>query len=100
MGVLLRKRRRIQYRGQNFVWWVAPDDDDCDQIYLNIISEDKKVVLACPIGDENYTVISKGRFFQGEKTSGCWEYHKIPLDSPLMYVTPKDVIQIIAWAVP
>ena len=76
MGVLLRKRRRIQYRGQNFVWWVAPDDDDCDQIYLNIISEDKKVVLACPIGDENYTVISKGRFFQGEKTSGCWEYHK------------------------
>ncbi|GFI23299.1 hypothetical protein IMSAGC011_02087 [Lachnospiraceae bacterium] len=99
MGVTAKNRRRIQYKGQNFVWWVAPNDDDCDRIYLNIVSADKSIVLACPIGDESFSVISKGRYFQGEKTSGCWEYHKIPLDSPLMYVTPKDVAQIIAWAV-
>ena len=60
MGISVRKRRRIQYGGQNYIWWVVPNDDDCDQIYLNIISEDKKIILACPIGDENYTVISKG----------------------------------------
>ncbi len=100
MGVFAKKRRQIQYGGQNFVWWVAPNDDDCDRFYLNIVSEDKKIILACPIGNENDTVISKGRYFRGEKTSGCWEHHKTPLDSSLMYVTPKDVAQIIAWAVP
>lgn len=42
MGISVRKRRRIQYGGQNYIWWVVPNDDDCDQIYLNIISEDKK----------------------------------------------------------
>ncbi len=52
MGISVRKRRRIQYGGQNYIWWVVPNDDDCDQIYLNIISEDKKIILACPIGDE------------------------------------------------
>ena len=99
MGVLLKGRRRIYYNGQNFVWWVAPDSDDCDQIYLNIVSEDKSIVLAYKVCDGSFHIINKGRRFQGEKTSGKWKLCKIPFESPLIIVTPKDVVKIIAWAV-
>ena len=99
MGVSTKGRRQIQYKGQNFIWWVAPDGDDCDRIYLNIVSEDKGVVLAYRVGDGSFHIINKGRCFRGEKASGKWESHRIPFDSPLMVVTPKDVAQIIAWTV-
>ncbi|MDE7414762.1 MAG: hypothetical protein K2N44_00300 [Lachnospiraceae bacterium] len=99
MGVSAKGRRRIQYQGQNFVWWVAPDSDDCDRIYLNIVSEDKSIVLAYRVNGESFRIISKGRRLHGEKTSGKWQLCKIPFREPLMVVTPKDVVQIIAWAV-
>ncbi|MDE6054832.1 MAG: hypothetical protein K2G55_13980 [Lachnospiraceae bacterium] len=99
MGVSAKGRRRIQYHGQNFVWWIAPDSDDCDRIYLNIVSEDKSIVLAYRVNRESFRIISKGRRLHGEKTSGKWQLCKIPFQEPLLVVTPKDVTQIIAWAV-
>ena len=45
-------------------------------------------------------VSAKGRRrIHREKTSGKWQLCKIPFEEPLMVVTPKDVVQIIAWAV-
>lgn len=99
MGVSAKGRRRIQYQGQNFVWWVAPDGDDCDRIYLNIVSEDKRIVLSYRVNGESFRIISKGRQLHGEKTSGKWQWCRIPFQEPLMVVTPKDVACIIAWAV-
>lgn len=99
MGVSAKGRRRISYQGQNFVWWVAPDGDDCDRIYLNIVSEDKSIVLAYRVNGESFCIISKGRRLHGEKTSGKWQMCRIPFREPLMIVTPKDVAQMIAWAV-
>jgi len=99
MGVSTKGRRRIQYQGQNFVWWVAPDGDDCDRIYLNIVSEDKSIVLAYRVDGESFYIISKGRRLHGEETSGKWQRYAIPFLEPLMVVTPKDVARIIAWAV-
>ena len=99
MGVSARGRRRISYQGLNFVWWVAPDGDDCDRIYLNIVSEDKSIVLACKLDGESSGIISKGRCLHGERTSGKWQMCSAPFREPLMAVTPKDVARIVAWAV-
>ncbi|MDE7273449.1 MAG: hypothetical protein K2N95_10380 [Lachnospiraceae bacterium] len=99
MGVSAKGRRRISYQGQNFVWWVAPDGDDCDRVYLNIVSEDKSMILACRVDGESFRIISKGKRLHGEKTSGKWQMCRIPFRDPLMVVTPKDVAQMIAWAV-
>lgn len=60
MGVSSKRRRQIQYRGQNFIWWVAPDGDDCDKIYLNIVSEDKSIVLAYRVGNGSYNILHWG----------------------------------------
>lgn len=99
MGVSAKGRRRISYQGQNFVWWVALDGDDCDRIYLNIVSEDKSIVLAYRVDGESFYIISKGRRLHGKETSGKWQRCAIPFKEPLMVVTPRDVTQIIAWAV-
>lgn len=99
MGVSVKGRRRIQYQGQNFVWWVALDEDDCDRIYLNIVSEDKSIVLAYRVDGESFYIISKGRRLHGEETSGKWQRCAIPFREPLMVVTPEAVAWIIAWAV-
>ncbi|MDE6911466.1 MAG: hypothetical protein K2P44_13525 [Lachnospiraceae bacterium] len=99
MGVSAKGRRKIQYRDRTFVWWVAPDSDDCDRIYLNIVSEDKSIVLAYRVGDGSFYAMSKGRYFQGRKTSGRCERYRIPFESPLIFVTPRDVAHMIAWAV-
>lgn len=99
MGVSAKGRRRISYQGQNYVWWVAPDGDDCDRIYLNIVAEDKSIVLACKLNGESLHIISKGRQLHGEKTSGRWQMCRAPFREPLMAVTPKDVARIVVWAV-
>lgn len=99
MGVSTKGRRQIQYRGQNFVWWVAPDGDDCDRIYLNIVSEDKSIVLAYRVDGESFYIISKGRRLHGETTSGKWQQCPIPFKEPLTVVTPESVARMIAWAV-
>lgn len=99
MGVRKKGRRVIKYKEHEFIWWVAPDGDDCDKIYLNIISEDKSVILSYRIGDGSFVIINKGRMFQGQKSSGKWELYRIPFEEPLMIVTPKDVDQIVEWAV-
>ncbi|MDE5699786.1 MAG: hypothetical protein K2I96_20675 [Lachnospiraceae bacterium] len=99
MGVSAKGRRRISYQGQSFVWWIAPDGDDCDRVYLNIVSEDKSIILAYRVDGESFRIISKGRRLHGEQTSGKWQWCWIPFREPLMVVTPKDVAQIIAWAV-
>lgn len=98
MGVSAKGRRRISYQGQDFVWWVAPDGDDCDRMYLNIVSADKSIVLAYRVDGESFSVISKGRGLCGRKMPGTWQRCRLPLDEPLMVVTPRDVAQIIAWA--
>lgn len=98
MGVSKKRRRSIKYKEQNFVWWVGKDEDSCDQIWLNIVSEDKSIVLAYRVGEGDFFVISKGRIFQGEKTSGCWERYAYPMESPPMVITSQFVSGMIAWA--
>lgn len=99
MGVSKKGRRSIKYKNQTFVWWVSKEEDSCDEIWLNIVSEDKSIVLAYRVEGGDFFVRSKGRLFQGKKTSGCWEIYEYPMKEPPIVVTPKFVSELIAWAV-
>lgn len=93
MGVLKKNRRTIICDNKKYIWYVA-EDCDSSNILLNIISEDKSLVLTYTLY-ENY-IVSKGRIFQGNKTSGRWERYLLPISSPV--ITPKFVSEIITWA--
>lgn len=97
MGVNPKHRRKITVDGQKYLWYIAPDGDgpfDC----LNIFSEDKRLVLCCPLKTTPTYLISKGRAFQGKQTSGCWERYLLPFCVP-QAVTPKFISELILWAV-
>ena len=99
MGVSKKGRRRVEYKNQIYIWWVAKNEDDEDKVWLNIISEDKNIILAYRVGEGDFFIISKGRVFQGEKTSGCHEIYWYPMKEPPMVITPKFVYELIAWSV-
>lgn len=99
MGVSKKGRRSIKYKEETFVWWVGKDNESEDDVYLNIVSEDKRLVLAYRVGEGDFFIISKGRFFQGEKTSGCWERYWYPMKEPPMTVAQRFVYELISWAV-
>ena len=66
MGVSKKGRRTIEYNNQTYVWWVGKDDDSCDQVWLNIVSDDKSIVLSYRVGGD-FFIISKGKCFKGKK---------------------------------
>lgn len=99
MGISKKGRRSIVYKSQAFVWWVGKDEESCDEIWLNIVSDDKNIILSYRVGEGGFYVISKGRIFQGKKTSGSWERYSYPMKSPPLVITPGFVKEMIAWAV-
>lgn len=97
MGVSKKGRRKITYNDKLYVWYIALDYDSPYYI-LNIVSEDKALVLACPLELNKNYVISKGNMFQGQKTNGTWKRYLCPVYFPEI-ITPKIVSDIIRWAV-
>lgn len=106
MGVRKKSRRKITCGGQNYVWYVLTGDRDYwervasnnwETPFLHIISEDKSLVLTIPLTAPKPYAVSKGRIFQGNRTSGCWERYLLPFDMPKS-VTPGFVAEIIEWA--
>ena len=98
MSVLQKNRRKIKYNGPDYLWYVKPDEDYCDKLILSIASNDKKLVLAYPIGAEKAYVVSKGKTFQGEKSDGNWHRYLIPFETTEM-ITPKFVSKLISFAI-
>lgn len=97
MGVRTKNRRKIRVNDDLYVWYVEQDYDS-ENYLLNIISEDKKLVLSVPLQTENAYLISKGSIFQNKKTSGRWERYRLPI-TVTDIVTPGVVSEIIRWAV-
>ena len=97
MSIRTQNRRKIIVDGTTYIWYVAPDNESADKI-LHIASEDKRMVLAVPLGKQQPYVISKGKFFQGKETSGTWEKYSLPVAVPDA-ITPGIVEKIIRWAV-
>ena len=96
MGVLEKGRRKIVYDNKKYIWYIAEDNDSPYRL-LNIISGDKRLILSLPLNTDVSYVISKGRFFQGNKSNGGWDRYPLPFSIPSI-ITPKFVIDIISWA--
>lgn len=97
MSVRTTGRRKLVYKGKDYVWYVKADDDFCGRRVLHIIAQDKTLILACPLEAEVPHLISKGRVFQGTSQTGIWHHYKLPQALPNP-ITPKVVAGIIEWA--
>lgn len=95
MSIRTKGRRRITVDDKLYIWYVAPDDDSPYE-QLNIASDDKYLILSCPLGTDTAYVISKGRSFQSKKTNGHWNRYPLPFDIPDV-ITPKFVEKVILW---
>lgn len=96
MSIRTKGRRKIIVGGRKYIWYVALDDDERRNA-LNIVSDDKYLILCCPLGVETAAVISKGRIFQAKETDGVWKRYQPPFYIPDI-ITPKIVEKIIVWA--
>lgn len=96
MSVKAKGRRRIVVENKNYVWYVKTD---CDSPYyvLDIISDDKFLIVSCPIGAGTNYIISKGKRFQNRDTNGLWNRYLLPFCVPDI-ITPKFVADVIVWS--
>ena len=96
MSIRTKGRRKIVVGEKTYFWYVALDYDTPYDV-LNIVSEDKSLILSCPLHTKADYVISKGRVFKTKETNGCWNRYKLPFNIPDI-VTPKFVKQLIDWS--
>ncbi|MDE7098993.1 MAG: hypothetical protein K2O60_07575 [Ruminococcus sp.] len=96
MGISKKGRRKITVFNKSYVWYV---EADCDSLYyiLNIVSEDKALIISGPLKTETAYIISKGNMFQNKKTNGIWNRYLLPFKVPEI-ITPKFVSDIIFFA--
>lgn len=95
MSVRKKGRRKIVCDTKLYIWYVALGRGPYP--FLTVISDDKQLILACPLHAERSYVISKGKLFQNVKTNGCWNRYCLPFDVPER-ITPKFVSELIFWA--
>ena len=96
MSIRKKDRRKITVGDHNYFWYVAPDDDSAFNV-LHIVSEDKCLILSCPLQTKTAYVISKGRIFQAKETDGTWNRYLLPFDIPDT-ITPGIVEKVIVWS--
>ena len=96
MSVRTKGRRKITVGGKLYIWYVAPDDDS-PYNFLNIVSDDKYLILSCPLRTDTAYAISKGRIFQMKETDGTWNRYLLPFEMPDI-ITPRFVEKMIIWA--
>jgi len=96
MSVAAKGRRQIIVGDQKYIWYVALDDDSPYHL-LNIVSEDKCLILSCPLKTKTDYIISKGRVFQTKATNGVWNRYLLPFKIPNV-ITPAFVERLIVWA--
>lgn len=96
MSIRTKGRRKIVVGNKSYFWYVAMDNDTPYNV-LNVISEDKCLILSCPLHTKVDYVISKGRVFKTKETNGCWNRYKLPFNIPDI-ITPKFVEQLIIWS--
>lgn len=97
MGVLLKGRRKIIVNDRMFIWHISKDGDSFDKNVLHIVSEDKSIILDCPLSAAKPYIVSKGKLFKGNKTGVCWRRYLLPF-SHTDIITPKYVAELIAWS--
>ncbi|KQO14718.1 hypothetical protein [Paenibacillus sp. Leaf72] len=102
MGINKKGRRKIVCNARLFYWYVQPDYDDCGQIKLNIVSDDKKWIVSYEVGQSKNPktphIVIKGREFEGLDRSGWqgWMRVQTPIWEDTI-ITPELVKTIIEW---
>ena len=96
MSIRTKGRRKIIVGDQTYIWYVTLDDDS-PYIILHIVSDDKRLILSCPLQTKIAYVISKGRIFQAKGTNGVWNRYLLPFDIPEI-ITPSFVEKVIVWS--
>lgn len=96
MGIAKKGRRKITVSDKRYVWYVELDNDSPFHI-LNIVSEDKALIISCPLKTETQYIISKGNMFQNKRTDGIWHRYLLPFNVPDI-ITPKFVSDVILLA--
>ena len=96
MSIRTKGRRKISVREHTYIWYVALDDDSPYNI-LHIVSDDKRLILSCPLQTKTAYVISKGRIFQAKGTNGVCNRYLLPFDIPDS-ITPSFVEKVIVWS--
>lgn len=96
MAVSKKGRRKITVCEKEYIWYIEMDSDSPYHI-LNIISDDKQLILSCPLNTKTPYIISKGKIFQTTKTNGNWNRYLLPFCIPES-ITPAFVARVISWA--
>lgn len=96
MGVKESGRRKLTVANKRYLWYVALDHDSPYYV-LHIVSEDKALILSCPLKTEIPYIISKGSIFQNQTTNGIWNRYLLSFAVPEI-ITPKFVSDVIVWA--
>lgn len=96
MSVRMKGRRKISCNNETYIWYVELDYDNPYHI-LNIVSEDKSLIIACPLNMDTAYIISKGSRFQNHKTNGYWNRYYLPFCVPEI-ITPEFVSKLILWS--
>ncbi len=81
MSISTKRRRKIIVGDREYVWYVAEDDDSAYDV-LNIVSDDKYLILSCPLKTGKDYVISKGRVFQKKEIHMGWSRFLLPFSIP------------------
>lgn len=96
MSILKKGRRKIVCNNSTYFWYVEMDYNSPYSI-LNIVTEDKSLIIACPLKMATAYIISKGNVFQNKRTNGRWNRYLLPFNIPEI-ITPKFVSELILWA--
>ena len=97
MAIASKRRRRITVNREQYLWYVAEDEEGAAMV-LQVISTDKRFIAKYQIGqpmDRSYIVIL-GKRFAGAKTGGPWRRFLCP-QFVLDAVTPQSVRKLIEW---
>lgn len=96
MGVAKKGRRKITVSDKRYIWYIELNYDSPYHI-LNIISEDKTLIISSPLETESPYIISKGKIFQDKRSNGVWNRYLLPFSVPEI-ITSKFVSDVIFWA--
>ncbi len=95
MSIRKKGRRKIVCSDKLYIWYVDLDYDSPEYL-LNIVAEDKSLILTCPLNEEYPYIVSKGKVFQNQNMDGVYHRYLLPFDVPKS-ITPKFVAALIQW---
>ncbi|UKS27506.1 hypothetical protein LOZ80_00700 [Paenibacillus sp. HWE-109] len=102
MGVNSEGRRKLEYSGQRYYWNVQEDDEDYGRINLNIVSEDKKLIVSYHVAQSDHDKIPH-IVIQGKEFGGLENHYRqgwVRVQTPIWddrIITPRLVRTIIEW---